>query len=140
MNDDVYQAQVMALSKDESRAGTLAAPTASATVDNALCGDRVRIDLTVEGGRIADVRHRVRGCVLCKASAAALAAAVVGRATDDVAAAQTAVTKMLKEKAPAPAAPWTAYAAFTPVADYKSRHTCVLLPFEAAIKALETYR
>jgi NifU-like protein involved in Fe-S cluster formation len=46
---------------------------------------------------------------------------------------------MLKEKAPAPAVPWTAYAAFTPVADYKSRHTCVLLPFEAAIKALETH-
>lgn len=136
MSTDVYQAQVMALSKDESHAGSLPAPSASATVDNALCGDRVKIDLTVAEGRITDIRHHVRGCVLCKASAVAMSAAAIGRDAQELAAARQAVSAMLKEKAPAPGAPWTAYAAFSPVADYKSRHTCVLLPFDALQKAL----
>ncbi|MSO64869.1 MAG: iron-sulfur cluster assembly scaffold protein [Alphaproteobacteria bacterium] len=133
MTDDVYQDQVMELAKDDRLAGSLPDATASATVNNALCGDRVRIDLKVAAGRIAAVRHEVKGCLLCKASAAALAAAAIGKSVADLNALRQGVTRMLKEKAPPPPPPW---AAFTPVADYKSRHTCVLLPFDALTKAL----
>ena len=44
---------------------------------------------------------------------------------------------MLKEGDDAPAGKWSAYAIFAPVRDHKSRHTCVLLPLEAAEKALK---
>ncbi len=74
MNDQLYQDRIVALAKAKTGAGRLAAPTKSARRDNPLCGDRVTIDVKLDGaGRIAEIAHQVRGCLLCQASASALA-------------------------------------------------------------------
>ena len=41
-------------------------------VDNPLCGDRVTLDLNLADGRVREVGHKVRGCLLCQAAAAAI--------------------------------------------------------------------
>ena len=46
------------------------------------------------------------------------------------------ITAMLKEGAPAPDGDWDVLNVFEPVAGHKSRHPCVLLPFEAVTNAL----
>jgi len=79
MSDELYQARIVALAKSKAGAGKLAAPTKSARRDNPLCGDRVTIDVTLDGGKIAEIAHQVRGCLLCQASAVALTATAVGR-------------------------------------------------------------
>ncbi len=43
----------MALAHDETRAGRLDGADASATVDNPLCGDRVTLDVRLDGGTLA---------------------------------------------------------------------------------------
>jgi NifU-like protein involved in Fe-S cluster formation len=73
---------------------------------------------------------------LTQASAAILAAKAAGEDTQSFARLRAQLIAMLKEGAPAPTGKWSAYEIFAPVREHKSRHTCVLLPLEAAEKAL----
>ncbi len=135
MSDDLYQDKIMALAHDEARTGRMKSPDATATVDNPLCGDRVTIDVRVKDGRISEITHNVRGCVLCQASAAALGAKAVGETRASLAKARGALRNMLTGGA-APSGEWAPFEAFTPVAAHNSRHSCVLLPFDAIDEAL----
>ena len=83
MTDQLYQDRIVSLAKAKTGAGKLASPTKSARRDNPLCGDRVVIDVKLDdGGKIAEIAHQVRGCLLCQASASALASVAVGRNAD----------------------------------------------------------
>ena len=133
MSDELYQARIVALAKSKRGAGKLASPTKSARRDNPLCGDRVTIDVKVADGKIAEIAHQVRGCLLCQASAAALAGVAVGRdaaAVDELRHDAERAIGRESGKAHDP------FDAFEPVANHKSRHECVLLPFEALKEAL----
>ena len=133
MSDELYQARIVALAKSKAGAGKLAAPTKSARRDNPLCGDRVTIDVRLEGGKIAEIAHQVRGCLLCQASAAALASTAVGRDADGIADLRHNAERAIGREAGKAHEPFDA---FEPVAAHKSRQECVLLPFEALEDAL----
>jgi len=134
MNDQLYQEQIVALAKAKTGAGKLTAPTKSARKDNPLCGDRVTIEVKLDGqGKIAEIAHQVRGCLLCQASAAALASVAVGRDAKGIAQVRHDAERAIGREAGAAGQP---FAAFAPVAAHKSRHECVLLPFEAIEEAL----
>lgn len=134
MSDELYQARIVALAKSKTGVGKLAAPTKSARRDNPLCGDRVTIDVRIEdGGRIAEIAHQVRGCLLCQASAAALASIAVGRDAAGIAELRHDAERAVGREAGKAHEPFDA---FEPVAAHKSRQECVLLPFEALKDAL----
>ncbi len=135
MSADLYQERILALAHDTARVGRLDSPDATATIDNPLCGDRVTIDLSLKDGRIREIAHYVRGCVLCQASAAALGATAVGKTRETLAETAGALKAMLTGGG-APTGEWAHFDAFTPVAAHKSRHSCVLLPFDAIAQAL----
>ena len=100
---------------------------------NPLCGDRVTIDVRLDGGTIAEITHEVRGCALCQASAVALGSRAQGRSKDDVLALRKEIESVLQGTATGEGD----FAAFAPVRQYRSRHDCVLLPFDALQAALE---
>jgi nitrogen fixation protein NifU and related proteins len=50
---------------------------------NVLCGDRIRVQLRVEGDRIGEARFSADACALCIASASLLTEAVRGMSTDE---------------------------------------------------------
>ena len=134
MNDQLYQDRIVALAKAKTGAGKLSAPTKSARRDNPLCGDRVTVDIKLDGqGRIAEIAHQVRGCLLCQASASALSSVAVGRDKAGVAAIRHDAERAIGREDGEPAEP---FAAFTPLKSHKSRHECVLLPFEALTEAM----
>jgi len=134
MNDQLYQDRIVALAKAKTGAGKLATPTKSARRDNPLCGDRVTIDVRLDGqGRIAEIAHQVRGCLLCQASASALAAVAVGRDAEGISAVRRDAERAIGREAGVAEEP---FSAFVPVASHKSRQECVLLPFEALKEAL----
>lgn len=70
--DDMYREQILEHAKHPHNFGTLEGATHSHEEHNPLCGDRVRIDLLVEGDVIADVRFSGRGCAISQASASLL--------------------------------------------------------------------
>ena len=80
--------------------------------------------------------HQVRGCLLCEASASLLGRAAVGATPAEVAAARSGAAAMLATGAPPPREAWAELELFRPAHEVKSRHRCVLLPFEALGEAL----
>jgi nitrogen fixation NifU-like protein len=115
--------------------GRLPDATASATVDNPLCGDRVTLDLSLQDGRIASIGHHVRGCLLCEAAAATIAEH--GRGADRAALdAMSEAARRLMAEGGALDPEWACLEIFRPVHGAKSRRECVLLPFEALRRAL----
>ncbi|HEY6979847.1 iron-sulfur cluster assembly scaffold protein [Reyranella sp.] len=134
MNDRLYQERIVALAKAKKGAGRLASPTRSARRDNPLCGDRVTIDIALDGhGKIAEIAHQVRGCLLCQASASALASVAVGRDAAGIADLRHDAERAIGREAGEAREP---FSAFAPVREHKSRQECVLLPFEALEDAL----
>jgi nitrogen fixation NifU-like protein len=136
MSDSIYNAAIVAAGRDRSHAGRLEAPDASVTRDNPLCGDRVTLDLALRGGRVERIAHKTRGCLLSEAAAALLARRAPADA-EDLAALLDAVRRFLAGDAPAPSPD---LAMFEPIRQVKSRHECVLLPFEALAEALAAQR
>ena len=134
--DELYQGELVRLARDATGAGRLDDPQGSATLDNPLCGDRVTFDVRLAGGRIAALAHRVRGCLLCEASASLLGRSAVGATAGEVAAARAGAAGMLAEGAAAPGGRWERLELFRPVGAVKSRHLCVLLAFDALDAAL----
>src|ERR1051325_3670872 len=131
-DDPLYRREVLRLAADAIGAGHLAAPDASATAHNPACGDKVTVELALEAGRITALAHTSRACVLTQASAALLATKAPGQSQADLRALADKVRAFL-----AGAAAPDGYQAFDGVAGHAGRHVCVLLPFEAALKALE---
>lgn len=70
--------------------GELADATATAEDVNPLCGDRVRMQLRLEDGRVRAARFAGDSCAICTASADVVAELVEGRARGAAAALQVA--------------------------------------------------
>ncbi|HVW72604.1 MAG TPA: iron-sulfur cluster assembly scaffold protein [Rhizomicrobium sp.] len=132
-DDPLYRREILRLAADATGAGRLPAPDATATVRNPACGDRVTVELALADGRVSDFAHTTEACVLAQASAALLAARASGQDRAELRGLADAVRAFLKG-GPAP----EGYGVFDGVAGHAGRHTCVLLPLEAALKALES--
>jgi nitrogen fixation NifU-like protein len=138
MSDALYQDAIMTHARNPQKAGALDAPRRRAVVDNPLCGDRVTVDVRLDGGIVGDLAQSVRGCALCKASASILAAHAVGLDRGQVAEIRQAVARMLADpEAAPPPGDFAEYAVFEPARPMRSRHDCILLPFEAVDQAWE---
>ena len=83
--DDLYREQIIDRYKHPRKRGTLDPHDYSYEDDNPLCGDRIRIDVRVDGdGRISEAAFSGVGCAISQASADLLTEAVVGKTLDEV--------------------------------------------------------
>lgn len=127
--ESLYNAHIKALAQAAHGAGRLDAADGAAMRDSPMCGDQVRIAVRVADGRITALAHEVRGCLLCRASAAMIGLHAVGTATAEPARLRERVVELL---AGADAGEdWPELSLFVPVRAHRSRHGCVLIPFEA---------
>lgn len=137
LSDPLYRRALLRLAADATGAGRLAAPHASASLHNPACGDRVTVELSLTEGRITALAHVTQACVLTQASAALLAATAPGRDAASLADLAAEVRAFLKgglKSGPPP----EGYGVFDGVTGHAGRHVCVMLPLEAALKALES--
>jgi NifU-like protein involved in Fe-S cluster formation len=133
--DDLYSAKVLALAANMPRAGRLAHPQGTAEKVSKLCGSRVLVDVTLEGGRVSDFAQEVKACALGQASAAVLGAHVIGASIEELEAARDALKAMLKAGGPPPGGRFADLKALEVVRDYPPRHASTLLAFEAVVEA-----
>jgi len=94
------------------------------------------MEVRLEGGRIAALAHRVRGCLLCEAAASLLGGAAKGKGPAEVRGARERAAALLAAGGATAAAGWEGLDVFEPVRPVKSRHRCVLLAFDALLEAL----
>ena len=131
LSDPLYRRELLRLAADATGSGHLPSADATASVHNPACGDRATVDLALEGGRIAALAHLTHGCVLTQASAALLTVMARGRNAAGLSELADGVRAFLKGE-PAP----QGYEVFDGVVGHAGRHVCVMLPLEAALKAL----
>jgi len=83
--DDLYRQQIIDRYKNPLMRGELDPHDYSYEDDNPLCGDRIRIDLRVDGqGQITEAAFSGTGCAISQASADLLVESVVGKSLDEV--------------------------------------------------------
>lgn len=70
--------------KNPRNVGELPAPAVTVEISNPICGDILRLAATFEGGRIAEVRYKVRGCTASIASGSALTEWMKGRTREEL--------------------------------------------------------
>ena len=136
---DLYAGGIKALASVDIAPKSLPSPDRRVSVDNPFCGDRVDLQVDIDEGRISGLARNVRGCMLCQASANALAQSAPGLTAAEIEPVAGALRAMLKgEDSPDwPPEGWEVLSVFEPVSRHKSRHGCVTLPFTALLKALD---
>jgi NifU-like protein involved in Fe-S cluster formation len=132
--DPLYRRELLRLAADARGAGHLPRPDATASMYNPACGDRVKVELALADGRVAALAHTSQACVLTQASAALLAAIAPGKDEAGLAALAAGVRDFLRG---APASQLGGYDVFEGIRAHPGRHVCVMLPLEAALKALD---
>ena len=101
-----------------------------------LCGSAIILDLdTDDTGRVTHVGMHVEACALGQASAALLARHARGRSLADLRDARAAIAGWFGGTGGQP--DWPGFDLLAPARDYPARHGAILLPFDAAIAALE---
>ncbi|MEK6588054.1 MAG: Fe-S cluster assembly sulfur transfer protein SufU [Chloroflexota bacterium] len=83
--DDLYREQIIDRYKNPRMRGKLDPHDYTYEDDNPLCGDRIRIDLRVDGeGRVSEAAFSGEGCAISQASADLLMETVVGKSLEEV--------------------------------------------------------
>ena len=131
----LYSGRILELAADIPLAERLESPSATVKKRSPLCGSTVTVDVDVTDGRISRFGQDVKACALGQASAAILAANVIGRTRAEIEAARDGLRAMLKDEGPVPAAPFDDYSVLVPARDFKNRHASILLALEATAEA-----
>ncbi len=137
MSDPLYAKDLLRLAAAAHGAGKLAAFDAEGHAHNPTCGDRIAVTLRLdEKGGVTEIAHETHACVLTQASASILGAELRNADVAAVRDLRARVASMLKDGAPPPA-PFGDYSALQGASAFRNRHTCVLLPIDAVLNALE---
>lgn len=140
MIDDVYNARILELAAAVPETGRLERADASSTRHSKLCGSTVRVDVAMEGDRVADIAMEVKACALGQATASVVATNAVGATEAEVADARDRLRAMLKDGGEPPTGRFADLAFLAPVKDYRARHASTLLAVEALAEAVERAR
>ena len=139
---DLYQEVILDHNRKPRNFRKLASPTRGAEGYNPLCGDRVTVEIALEGDVIRDIGFQGSGCAICRASASLMTAEIKGKPVADAEAAFARFRAMLTESPPGPAGDDTTaarlgkLAVFEGVREFPSRIKCATLPWHTLHAAL----
>jgi len=82
--DELYRDFILDHYRNPRNAGTLDQPDATFEDLNPLCGDKIRMDVAIRNGKIADVKFKGRGCAISQASASLLTEEIKGKTLAEI--------------------------------------------------------
>lgn len=139
MSTPLYNERLVALARHPEGAADVPEGEASATADNPVCGDEIRVRIVWRAGSdkpvVERMEHLTHGCAVCKASASLAATAAAGKPRDEVLALADAVAKCLASGDFAPLG--GDFRLLDGITAYPSRVHCARLPWTALRCALE---
>ena len=134
---DLYRDVILDHNKRPRNFGHLEHPNASADGHNPLCGDRLTVELRLNGDRIEDVRFEGKGCAISTASASLMTEAVKGKDRATVDKLYHDVHSLLTEQNAVPAPEPGKLAALSGVREFPARVKCASLCWHTLNAALE---
>jgi nitrogen fixation NifU-like protein len=132
---ELYQQVILDHCKKPRNFHELAQPTATAEGQNPLCGDQLKLFLRTDGEVIREASFVGSGCCISKASASLLTDAIKGKTKAEVKALFTQVHDMVMTGRSADDV--GKLAVFAGVHKYPARVKCAILPWHAALAAVE---
>jgi nitrogen fixation NifU-like protein len=99
---DLYQQIILDHNRSPRNRGRLEDANRHAEGSNPLCGDKLSLELKVDGGIITDVRFEGSGCAISQASASLMTSAVKGKSVAEAEALFRAFRSMVTAPATAP--------------------------------------
>ena len=133
---DLYRELILDHSRSPRHFGRMADPTHSADGINPLCGDKLKLYLKIDDGKIASSSFEGTGCAISVASASLLTDAVAGMPVETAESCIDAVTDRLTGGPSALRPELEKLAALEGVRDYPSRVKCATLAWHALRAAL----
>lgn len=133
----LYQEVILDHYKRPRNWGRLPQPTGHAEGHNPLCGDRLSVDVQVEGDRVADIRVEGQGCAISVAAASMMSEALKGRTVAEAASLFDRFHDVVTGRADAEAAPLGKLAVFAGVAEFPARVKCATLAWHTLRAALD---
>jgi len=82
--ESLYREHILDHYRHPRNKGTLEGADISYEQDNPVCGDLVRLDIRLSGGRVSEARFSGHGCVLSMAAASMLTEEIVGRSIEEL--------------------------------------------------------
>ncbi len=134
--NDLYQEVVLEHKRAPRNFGHLAAPTHQAQGTNPSCGDRVGVELLLDGNTVQDIRFHGQGCAICMASTSMMTEAVKGRDVDVAKTLQQHFRAVLTGEENPEDAPLGKLVSLAGVRQYPSRIKCALLGWHALMHAI----
>ena len=137
---DLYQQVIVEHNRAPRNFRKLDHPTHSAQGDNPLCGDRIALEVTLDGDRIADIGFQGSGCAISQASASLLASTLQGKTTAEADALFERMHHMLTAPpgTPVDTAGLGKLAALSGVRQFPVRVKCASLPWHTLRAALQS--
>jgi nitrogen fixation NifU-like protein len=135
---ELYQEVILDHNRKPRNFRKLPSPTAVAEGYNPLCGDRVSVEVDLEGDVVRDIAFQGSGCAISRASASMMTAALKGKTVAEAEKTFEQFHAMLTDERPVgegPTAPGR-LAAFTGVREFPVRIKCATLPWHTLHAAL----
>lgn len=82
--DNLYREEILEHYKYPKNRGRIERPDITYFDTNPLCGDECRIDLTVEDGRVTDVKFEAKGCAISQAATSMLTEMIEDKTLEEI--------------------------------------------------------
>lgn len=80
----IYQEVILDHAGHPRNTGSIPNATKTVQVSNPLCGDKIKMDILIENGKVIDIKYMAKGCAISKASTSLLTSRVVGKTKDEL--------------------------------------------------------
>lgn len=137
--DDLFREIILEHYRSPRNRGALAAPTHSAHGLNPVCGDEVRVELSLEGDTIREVAFEGQGCSISQASASLMSEQLKGVGLAAARRLDRAFRAMMVDGGP-PDPVLGDLEALRGVAKFPARVKCAMLSWNVLEEALEAVR
>ena len=132
---DLYREHILEHSKHPRSEGRLEGHTHAHTESNPLCGDRVTVQLVLDGeGRIEDLRFKARGCAISVAAVSMMTEWVRGLGPGELAHLRAQVSDAVPPGGPEVPPPVDALVALRA---FPTRERCATLAWDTLLAALD---
>ena len=134
----LYQEVILDHYRRPRNRGTVPEPTGTASLRNPLCGDEVDVQVSVQDGKVTDVKFGGRACSISQASASMMTELVKGRTPDEVHALGERFAEMIRGNVEAAKDQALGQArALSGVSRFPTRVRCALIAWEAMARAIK---
>jgi nitrogen fixation protein NifU and related proteins len=134
---DLYHEAILAHYRHPHNRGALADPDAQATKTNPLCGETMHVDVTLDDGRVREIRFAGDACAIARASASMMTDLVRDRSWAEI---QALTTRLRQFVTSGPAEPddpdLGPLVALGIIRRTPARGSCAMLPWETLDQAL----